>query len=67
MIELTRTSFYPPHLDVGNLYCHRLRGAVQVGRHIVCLVCNESSNSRTRNGDARFILAHKRCGFRRPS
>lgn len=56
---------YPPHLQVGNLYFHRWRGQDQLGRHIKCLICNVDSNTRTRNGDAKFIRAHRRCGFLR--
>lgn len=58
---LRRDDFYPPHLEVGNLFCHHWRGRNEVGRHIVCRVCNVSSNARNRRGDARFILAHKHC------
>lgn len=57
---------YPPHLVPGNLYTHVWRGREQVGRHTACLVCEVSSNTRNRNGDARFIRAHRRCGFSRP-
>jgi hypothetical protein len=63
MNQLTRTSFYPPHLEAGNLLCHHWRGEDQIGRHLVCHVCNESNNTRNRNGDARFIRRHRRCGF----
>lgn len=55
---------YPPHLVPGNLYTHVWRGREQVGRHTACLVCGVSSNTRNRNGDARFIRAHRRCGFK---
>lgn len=58
-------SFYPAHLVVGNLYCHVWRGEQQVGRHVECLVCGITNNTRNRNGDARFVRAHRRCGFDR--
>lgn len=54
---------YPPHLEPGNLYCHHWKGEDQVGRHTYCAICDVHSNSRNRNGDARFIRAHRRCGF----
>lgn len=60
MWSLTR-NFYPPHLEVGNLHTHRRKGREEIGRFVVCLACNVESNTRTRNGDARFIRAHRRC------
>ena len=54
-------SYYPAHLEVGNLHCHHWRGEDQVGRHVRCLACNVTSNTRNRNGDARFIRAHRKC------
>jgi hypothetical protein len=60
-----RHNFYPPHLEVGNLYCHVWRGHEQIGRHVECLVCKVTNNTRNRNGDARFIRRHRRCGFDR--
>lgn len=62
---VTNGSGYPAHLEVANLYAHRWRGEEQVGRHVVCHVCGVESNTRNRNGDARFLRAHRRCGFRR--
>lgn len=55
---------YPPHLDVGNLQFHRWKGENQMGRVVTCLVCNITSNTRNRNGDAKFIRAHRRCSFK---
>ena len=57
---------YPPHLEVWNLCCHNWRGQRQPGRFVRCLVCNVASNTRNRNGDARFIRAHRRCALRPP-
>lgn len=58
---------YPPHLEVATLFFHRWKGRKEVGRYVVCLVCNTESNTRTRRGDARFIRAHRRCAFRSAS
>lgn len=64
-IEGSRTQGrgYPPHLVPGNLFCHRWHGKVQIGRVTTCQVCGVTSETRNRNGDARFIRAHRRCGF----
>lgn len=56
-------SYYPLHLEVANLICHHWRGERQVGRVVTCLVCNVMSNTRNRNGDAKFIRAHRHCAF----
>lgn len=58
---LERDDFYPPHLEVANLFCHHRKGKSEVGRVITCKVCDMTSNSRTRNGDAKFLRAHRRC------
>jgi hypothetical protein len=54
---------YPRHLEPGNLYTHIWKGERQVGRFTRCLACGVESNTRNRNGDARFIRAHRRCGM----
>jgi hypothetical protein len=54
---------YPPHLTPGNLLCHVWKGTQQIGRSTTCLICGVQSNTRNRNGDARFIRAHRRCGL----
>jgi hypothetical protein len=53
--------FYPPHLVVGNFLYYVRKGVKQIGRHIECLACNVTNNSRTRNGDAKFLKQHRRC------
>lgn len=53
--------FYPPHLEVVNWNSHCWKGVVQPGRCVTCLACNVHNNTRNRNGDARFIRAHRRC------
>jgi hypothetical protein len=63
----TNGNGYPPHLDVGNLYCHHWKGQSQVGRSVKCLACNVESNTRNRNGDAKFIRQHRRCGLLQPA
>jgi hypothetical protein len=54
---------YPAHLEVVNWNCHTWRGQEQIGRVTTCLICGIQSNTRNRNGDARFIRAHRRCGM----
>lgn len=58
---LQRDDFYPPHLTVANWNCHVRKGVETPGRCVTCLACDAHSNTRTRNGDARFIRAHRRC------
>lgn len=65
MRALTSTHFYPLHIEAGNFYFHQWKGERQVGRYLKCLVCGITNNTRNRNGDARFIRTHKRCGFDR--
>jgi hypothetical protein len=54
---------YPPHLTVVNWSFHTWRGQEQIGRVTACLICDVQSNTRNRNGDAKFIRAHRRCGM----
>lgn len=62
-MKVTNGHGYPAHLEPGNFFHHYWRDEQQVGRHTKCLICNVESNTRNRNGDARFIRAHRRCGF----
>lgn len=56
------STFYPPHLEVAIL-CHYWKGQQQIGRYVRCSVCGVDSNTRNRNGDARFIRQHRKCGL----
>lgn len=58
---------YPPHLVVRNKHAYYpIDGKPQVGRYCACMVCGEiNTRTKSRNGDARFIRKHRRCGLSR--
>lgn len=58
-----KSNIYPAHLEVDNLFSHNWKGRQQVGCFIRCLVCDVESNTRNRNGDAKFVKKHRRCGL----